>query len=140
MRQIAFVAAALVCTLVLHADAHQKQHGQLKIVHPHAMETSSGQTEAVVMMTITNSAGSADSLIGASTPIAELAVVVSGDAKAPQRIELPKDGGVELKATGPHIALKALRKRLIGYDRFPLRLMFEKSGPVDVEVMVEERE
>lgn len=140
MRQLNLVAAFLICALAVPADAHQKQHGQLKIVHPYAMETAAGQTEAAVMMTIINAAGRADALVRASTPIAELAVVVSDDGKQPERIELPKNGRIELKSTGAHIALRGLRKRLVGYDTFPLHLMFETSGAVDLEVMVEERE
>lgn len=55
-------------------------------------------------------------------------------------VPLPKDGRVELTRADSHILLKGLRKVLVGYERFPLTLKFEKAGEVEVEVMVEERE
>jgi copper(I)-binding protein len=139
MRWYAVAVMLILLGLSSPVDAHSKLHGSLKIVHPYTVETAAAETETTVRMSISTD-GNADELISASTPIADSAIVYAGPATTLKHIAVPTNGTVELTRSGPHILLKGLRKRLVGYDSFPLILSFEKGGQVEVEVMVEERE
>lgn len=140
MRSTSLVTSLLLTVSTLQASAHQKVAGALKIIHPFTMETSdAGGGDHIVSMTITNSSSTADALIGASSPIAAEAVIVSGDPAAPNMIAVRDKGRTLLSKDGAHIVLKAVHEDLAGYEMFPLTLTFEKTGKVEVEVMVEEK-
>ncbi|NQV46943.1 MAG: copper chaperone PCu(A)C [Rhodospirillaceae bacterium] len=90
-----------------------------------------------------SSAGPADRLVAAMTPIAgrtELHTHLMEDGIMKMRqvpaIDISAGGAVELKPGGFHVMMFKLTQALNEGDHFPLKLTFEKAGSVTVMVMV----
>ena len=109
-------------------------------MHPwtHASATAgatAGATEASVYMIIRNHGSAPDRLLAAATARAGQALLVT----AARRSFAVKPGGeLKLDRTAGYIRLTGLTKPMHTYDSFPMTLVFEKAGRVDVEVQVEE--
>jgi copper(I)-binding protein len=56
------------------------------------------------------------------------------------KLTILRHGQLTLGAAGPGVVLSGLKRPLRAYDGFTLTLVFEKAGPVDVEVVVEEND
>ena len=59
-------------------------------------------------------------------------------ARGPCRRRLPRLQFGPGQQTPPNIMLLGLSKPLTTYDSFPMTLVFEKAGKLDIEVIVEE--
>ena len=128
------IAMALTLVTVTPIQAHDIKHKSLLIVHPWAHETKDTAT-ADIYMTIRNSGRVADRLVSVSTgragqvqlvPVASAAFMIG----AGQEIKLTKDRGF--------VRLLGLTKPLYMHDNFPVTLVFEKAGKIQVEVHIEE--
>jgi copper(I)-binding protein len=104
----------------------------------------SGATGAVFMKLL-NRGGQADSLVSAETDVAtkvELHKTTMTDGvmkmSPVKSIEIPARGEVILKPGDFHIMLMGLNKDLNVGDRFGVKLNFEKSGPLELDVTVQE--
>ena len=93
-------------------------------------------------LTIRNS-GDADRLLGAESPAAErveLHTHIHKDGVMMMRrvegIDVPAGGEAVLESGRDHLMLFGLKARLVPGDMFPLTLLFEKAGPVTVEMRV----
>ena len=88
------------------------------------------------------SRGVVDRLLGATTPIAasvELQdVPQSRETRPVSAIEIRAGGDVELLPSRAKLRLAGVKKALSAYDTFPMTLIFEKAGRIEVEVLVEE--
>jgi periplasmic copper chaperone A len=140
----ALLVAAAVALLATPAGAHSHKLKSLEIVHPWCIETHDAAQPVAVYMTIRNSAGRADRLVGATATIARKAEL-RREAETPARegdaaasIDVGPHGAVDLKRDGPHIRLTGMNKTLGAYDSFFMTLTFRRAGKVEVEVMVEE--
>lgn len=131
---------ALGLSLLLAAGgltAHEIELKDLTIVHPYTYELSKTETpDTPIYMTIHNHGEAPDRLLAASSPLAEKAEI---KAAPTQGIEFRPGATVKFEAGGAHILLVGMKESLSGYETFPLWLVFEKAGKVEVEVMVEER-
>jgi copper(I)-binding protein len=82
--------------------------------------------------------------VGAQTSIAAKAelfdptVTSAQQAKPITSLEAKASGELILKRDGPHIVLTGVKKQLGAYDAFPMTLVFERAGKVEIEVQVEE--
>ena len=118
------------------AQAHDIKHKSLQIVHPWAHESKEKSAQSAdIYMTIRNRGRSPDRLVSASTSRAGQAqlIPVAADAfkiGAGQEIKLTKDRGF--------LRLLGLTKPLYMHDNFPVALVFEKAGKIQVEVHIEE--
>lgn len=99
-----------------------------------------------VYFTLRNSGDQSDRLISVNTPRAKKAElhthVQQGEMMRMEQIdsvEVPAGGQVEFKPGSNHVMLFELSEPLVAGDRFPLTLMFEHAGEVDVEVSIEEQ-
>ena len=143
----------LVTSLVLAcataaAHAHGVTAGTLAIAHPYAYATPPGATTGGgYLKEVANRGDRADTLIGASSPLAEqvqihdlsmdgnvmrMRAIPSVPIAAGQQIAMKPGGGVHLMFIG-------LRKPWMVGDRIPATLQFERAGKVDVILNVEER-
>jgi periplasmic copper chaperone A len=138
--RIAF-AMALAPLIVTPIQAHDIKHKALQIVHPWTHETGAHEskdkmaTSADVYMTIRNSGRTADRLVSVSTSRSGQAqlVPVTLDAFkiAPgQEVKLTKERG--------YVRLLGLTKPLYMHDNFPITLVFEKAGKIQIDVHIEE--
>lgn len=103
---------------------------------------SAGQASAAYM-TITNGTFDADTLVGASTPVAASASVhqTTTDANGmtgmhEAELEIPAGQTVELEPGGYHVMLMDLTEDLAPGDTLRLTLTFEHAGPLNVEAEV----
>ncbi len=137
-------AAAGLMFAAFAAQAHEYQLGDLTIGHPWARPTANKLGAAY--LTVKNGGAETDTLLSASSPDAEKVQIHEHvhDANGVMRMR-PVEGGlkipagetVELKPGGYHIMLIGLTHNLEEGQRIPLKLSFEHSGQMDVEVKIE---
>lgn len=126
------------------AFAADYRAGAIRIDHPWARPTVSGQSAGGGFLTLDNSKGGADRLIAASSPAAERvelhSMAMEGDVMRMREIDaidLPAGQTVALQPGGLHFMLMGLKKPLALGSRVPLTLRFEKAGEVRIEVSIE---
>ena len=117
-------------------SAHETRLKTLNIVHPFVFETE--QSEAALHVRIKNTGNAAERLLRAST-LATKVSIVDDAGQGAGGLVIPGRGELSLKSASPRIVLSGLAKPLRAYDSFNLTLVFEKTGPVKVEVTVEEK-
>jgi copper(I)-binding protein len=145
--QLRSILALTAFTVAAAANAHDYKAGELAIAHPYARATVPNQPTGAAYMTIENTGGNADKLIGASSPVAKSVQIHSmsmqGDVMKMREvsdIELKPSTKTELKpGDGYHLMLIGLKQPLKPGDKFPVTLNFEKAGKVEVAVWVEDK-
>jgi periplasmic copper chaperone A len=97
----------------------------------------------VAYLTVHNSSGQADRLVGTITEISKRASLhthlhENGVMKMRpiDGIVIPAHGMAELKPGGDHVMLMGLKAPLKMGDHFPLALVFEKAGEIPIMVTV----
>lgn len=119
--------------------------GELKVMDAWARPMPQGQNSAAYFI-IANGTATNDSLLSASTDIAEVAeahmsTMDNNGVMSMQRQEtvpVPAGGQVEFKPGGLHIMLLNLKQELKPGDTFTLTLNFKEAGSMIVEVLVRE--
>jgi copper(I)-binding protein len=127
------------------AHAHDFKAGTLTIIHPHARATPSAAPVAGGYMTIVNSGGEADRLLGGSAEFAARVEVhemtMAGDVMKMRHLadglEIPAGGTVILKPGAVHIMFVKITERFEKDQIRPVLLRFEKAGEVEVDFVVE---
>lgn len=137
---VLLLAACLGATGPALADDYKL--GSLAILHPWA-RPSTGKTGAAYF-TIENSGKADDALIAVETSVAakaEIHTMTMEDMvmrmRKLDRLPLPGSQTVKVAPGGLHVMLIGLTAPLKVDDRFPLRLIFEKAGSIEVSVHVE---
>lgn len=140
------VITTVFSLLSIDAKADDYKIGDLELIHPWA-RASAGKAKAGVayIQRIVNHGTSIDRLIGASTPAAKTAhlhtnVMAGGVMKMRpvKAIEINPGEAAVLKPGGFHIMLMGLHKPLNKGDSFPLTLVFEKAGKIELSIDVDE--
>lgn len=140
MRQLSIIAlgaAALAPALA--------QGSAIRVTSPWLRETAPGQSAGGGFLTITNSAKSADTLTGGSSPIAARVEVhtMSMDGGVMRMrplkdgLALPAGQTVALKPGSLHIMLTGLKRPLKRGETVPVTLSFAKAGKVTVQFAVQ---
>ena len=140
--------AISVCLCLLGAavaHAHGVKTKTIEIVHPWTYETA-GLVEPtmLVYVKIKNRSLQSDRLLGADTAIATAVVLHdlprpgSDATQRPASLEIRAGQDVELAPSGYGLQLTGVKKAFSAYDTFPMTLIFERAGRVEVEVLVEE--
>lgn len=127
------------------ASGHEAAAGDVAIAHPWARASLSVKARnGAAYLAMRNSGSRTERLTGASTHVADRAELhaheTEGDVIGMRRveaIEIPAGGTVELAPGGPHVMLMGLRTPLVKGMTFPLTLVFELAGEVDVDVVIE---
>jgi hypothetical protein len=136
-------AVALFAVLVPVAGAAAEgASGSIRVVNAYAKAMPPGATTAGAYLTIENK-GAADRLVGASSPKAlavEMHTMENSRGimrmKAVWRIEVSPHGRTVLVPGGTHLMIVDPAAPLHEGDRFPVRLMFEHAGPIDLDLEV----
>jgi copper(I)-binding protein len=154
MSRIQFVRRALLFCLTTLPFAMGVVHGHtykaesLKVDHPYATPTPSGEQISVVYFRSFDNVGkTADELIGARVDIAERvdirhSAAVGGVAEdlVVKAVSLPSGKGISFRhdaKNGYHLLLVNLKAPLKNGDRFPLWLTFRHAGEMKVMVWVQ---
>lgn len=126
------------------AQAHEEKFDELVISHPWSRATATNQKVGAVFLEVQTKTGRPDRLIGASMPDAETVEIHDhirdGDMMRMRRIDgvdIPAEGSAVLKPGGQHLMLIGLKVPLFEETVFPMTLVFEKAGSVEIEVIVE---
>ncbi len=158
---IAAIATAIL-GLVMPSKAytHEYYTKSFTIIHPWANASEPGATSAEVYFRV-EQISAADKLIGATTMLADKVELRESRSKTIEpakpakdaqdtkntkgattepvllkEITLPVDAVIELKPGGLHVKLVGLKNPLLSLRSYPMTLMFEKSGAVNVMVSV----
>ncbi len=129
----------------MHAQAHSFDVGDMHIAHPWARPTVAQQPTGAAYLSIENRGKNADTLVRASSPIASEVQIHSMkmEGTTMRMREVPKleiAPGAKVALTpgdGYHMMLIGLKQPLKAGDKFPMQLVFEKAGQVQVTVNVE---
>lgn len=137
--------AALLTAFCTLAMAHEFTVGTLQIDHPWSRALPPNAPAGAAYFVIHNNGTDADTLLSVSSPIADKAElhshVMLGDVMKMQRVDsvaVPAGGEAKFAPGGNHVMLFGLKKPLVAGELFPLTLVFEKAGAVNVEVKVEQ--
>ncbi len=126
------------------AAAHEVRSGDLVISHPHSPPAPGAARNAAVFMTIINEGAVADTLLSASSPVAEAVEIHDNRAGDDGVMRMRRIESVEVSPGAPsvlapgglHIMLIGLNMQLVEEEMFPLTLVFEKAGAITVDVHV----
>ncbi len=144
LRNLPVFAALLIATA---AHCHDFNLGSLHIGHPFARPTVAQQPAGAAYLSIENRGKADDSLVRVSSPVAREVQIHSmsmeGDVMRMRevlRLDLKPASVINMKpGDGYHIMLIGLKRPLKVGDKFPMTLVFEKAGEVEVSVAVEAR-
>lgn len=141
MRTAAFFTAAAAGLLL----ASQALAADVRVEDPWARPSLGMVPNGSAYLSLHNDGGEADRLLGAETPVAERAElhdhVMEGDVarmQAVEAVELPAGEAVTLEPGGLHVMLMGLEEPLRVGDSFPLTLLLEEAGRIEVTVEVRE--
>lgn len=123
--------------------AHDYTAGDLHIQHPWSRALPPVAPTGATYLTIENRGQQSDTLTGAHTPIAAYTElhehVHQDDLMKMQQIdtvEIAPGNSVEFSPGGHHIMLFELKEPLVAGHAYPMTLVFERAGEVEVEVKV----
>ncbi len=149
MKKTALLLAALAVigsifvTTGVSAAMKQYKAGDITIENPWARATMSSAKSGAAYLTIKNGGTTLDRLVAARSAIAKKtgvhqSLMVDGMMKMQpvKALDVPPGGMVMLKPGGYHIMFMGLREPLKMGAEFPLTLVFEKSGELEVMVKV----
>ncbi|MEG9862643.1 MAG: copper chaperone PCu(A)C [Parvularculales bacterium] len=136
--------AILTVAVSLPSFAGSTRVGDMVIEQPWARASIGISRPSAAFLTIKNTGRTSDVLTDIRTPVAGLAELhkteikdgVAGMGPA-GRVEIPAEGAVILAPGGHHIMLMMLQQPLKKGDHFPMTLLFEEAGPIDVIVRVQ---
>jgi periplasmic copper chaperone A len=146
MRWIAPMGALIFA--MCSAQAQDYHAGNLTIGHPWARPIAGPNKIGAAYLSIMNAGQLPDKLEAASSPEAGKAEIHEHamDANGIMRMRpvqggllIPAGGTIEFKPGGYHIMLMGLKHNLEDGAHIPLKLTFERAGPVDVEVNIEKQ-
>ncbi len=139
--------ALATATLSAAAAAHGSNVGDIAIGHPFATPSLAGTTTgAAYFATLENTGASADKLVRASTPMAARVEIhtMAVDAQGVMRmreidgIALAPKAKLQMRpGMGMHLMLVGLKEPLKEGATFPMTLVFERAGTVEVKVVVQ---
>ena len=140
-----FLTAFLLTAFCTLAMAHDFKVGALQIDHPWSRALPPNAPTGAAYCVSHSQSDDADALVSVSSPIAEKAElhthVMLGEVMKMQQIDsvaVPAGGQAVFAPGGNHVMLFGLKKPLVAGESFPLTLVFEKAGAVDVQVNVEQ--
>ncbi len=146
MKRVHTLFAVFVAALSLwSADAKADEYrvGEIAVVHPWARATASTAKTGAAYMTIRNGGADTDRLVAVSSSVSKKAglheSLMEDDImkmRPADAIDVPAGGTVALKPGSYHVMFMGLKGALKKGTSFPLTLVFEKAGEVDVMVKV----
>lgn len=138
--------AGLMAGLLLLSSAARADHGPdhgIMVKSAWARPTATKSPTGAAYITLENHSDIADTLIGASSDIADITQVHETKADGNvmrmaevRRMEIAAHGTLTMKPGGIHVMLIRLKQPLIKDMHIPVTLHFEKAGDMAVDVTV----
>jgi copper(I)-binding protein len=124
--------------------SHEYANATIRVDHPWARATAPRATTGAIYMTLSIDGDKADRLIGAETSVAEKVELHSHSEengivrmRPVAAIEVAPGSPTKIAPGGLHLMLIGLKKPLVEEAFFPLTLIFEHAGRIEIEVYVE---
>ncbi len=137
LKRLSWVLAFAGMTVMLMTaptSAHSYTHNGIQIGHAWALQSAGTQSLACLPLNNTNALP--DRLIKAVSMIAQISFV-SATGTTQKTIDLLPNKPVPMRADGLHLELTGLKHPIKAGDHIPATLIFEKAGPVKIELYVE---
>ena len=136
--------ALVVAFLAVPAAAQDYRVGSLEIGHPWTRATAPTAPTGGGFLTVTNKGTTPDKLISAKSAAAETVQIHTMKMEGNVMRMREQDGGLEIApgatvtlAPGHlHLMMMGLKGPLKQGEKVPVTLVFEKAGPIDVELAV----
>lgn len=147
-----FLLTQLTLAIALSAGvaaAHEFKAGELQIKHPWSRATVPAAKVGGGYFTVINPTDTPDRLISATADVADHVEIHQMEMKDGVMSMRAVEGGIEVPAKGElalqpggegagyHLMFMGLKKPLMGGEKIPGTLTFEKAGTVPVEFAVE---
>lgn len=139
--RISSLCALLVCSAP--GFANEYKIGELLIEHPWSRELPVDLPGGAAYFTVHNQGSQADRLVGVSSPRAQTSALhmrPTDDGMMTMQhtavVEIPAHGEVIFQPGANHVMLTGMDQPLKAGEQFPLTLVFEHAGNVEVNVMV----
>lgn len=140
----AILGAILLALMVPAAFGGGYSLDDLEIIDPWARATPPGAPVSGGYLTIRNSGDEADRLISVSAPFAGRVEIhemnMDGDVMQMRKVdgglEVPAGGEIVLEPGGYHIMFMQLGGQLAAQEKYPVTLVFEKAGTIEVDFIV----
>lgn len=145
-RKITFAVLFAALAVILGIGiSHAQSSNSIVIEKPFSRATPGGSQVGIGYMAITNTGGTADSLLSASSPAAGKVTIhemtmqngVMKMRELPNGLPIEAGKTVLLAPGGNHLMLMGLKAPLKQGDKVPLTLNFEKAGKIDVMLDVQ---
>ena len=137
------LSSLLFLLFAFPATAESVRGGDLVVEAPWARASIGTSRPSAAYITIRNEGSSADVLTGIETEISsmpEVHEIKTNDNVSTMSpaglVEIPAKDAVKLAPGGLHIMLIGLQRALVEGERFPMTLIFEKAGRVNVSVPI----
>jgi len=146
MLKSSLLLAALLMPVFSAANADDYKAGELLVSDPWSQELPPNAPTVAAYFVIHNDGKTPDRLLGVDTPVADKAElhehVMQGDLMKMQQVTsvaVPAKGELTFAPMAYHVMLLGLKDRslLADGEHFPLTLIFEKAGKVEVQVSVQ---
>lgn len=142
---LATLTALVMLGTVGTTVARDYKAGDLQIDQPWARATAPQQGNGAAYFTVTNHGAGADRIVEAQSPVAGRVELHTHEVDSEgvmrmrqvEAIDLPAGEMTALRPGGLHVMLIGLEDRLVEGEQFPLTLVFENAGAVEIEVTVE---
>jgi len=138
------VAGLLWVAMSVSVLAHEFKLGDLLIDHPWARASIGKAPNGAAYMTIVTQGNETDRLLAVESDVAKHAALhthLMEDGVMKMRpveaIEVASGEPTLLKPGGLHVMLMGLKAPLVEGESFPLTLVFERAGRIEVEVTIE---
>ena len=117
--------------------------GNLSIMRPWSRELPPVAPNGAAYFRIENRGTEADRIVSAHTPVAERAEIHTHEMDGAMMkmrhvhsVDVPAGGSVAFEPEGLHVMLLGLKEPLVGGKSFPITLVFEKAGQIDVTMEI----
>ena len=137
------LALAVALSAVSPAPAHDITEEGIMVVHPMARPVIEGRP-GVVYMAIANDGDQDERLLGARSPAFEAVEMHESyeedgvvKMRPVETLEIPAGDTALLEPGGVHMMLLGAKQSIAAGEEFPLVLIFERAGEMEVPVMVD---
>lgn len=124
-----------LCFAAMSAAAHEYYTDNFQIIHPWTLPAPAGASDLGLFLKITEIA-SDDRLLGAASPVATAIDWTSAGATGKPGVALESGRDVSLALGRAHLVMRGIKLPLHQGRQYPLTLIFEKAGAVEVDFVV----
>lgn len=125
-----------LCFAAMSAVAHEYYTDNFQIIHPWTLPAPAGARDLGLFLKITEIA-TADRLLGATSPVAAVIDWINAGASGGQTgVALESGRDLSLTLGRAHLVMHGIKLPLHQGRQYPLTLIFEKAGVVEVDFVV----